>query len=63
MPATMHGVDKKSNAPVPIRVDKDGHLILADAAPVSLVRMVFYASVSVELAVVIYLLNEIVRSL
>lgn len=62
MPATMYVVDEKGNS-VPVRGDKSGYLILADAVPVSLVRMVFYASVSVELAVVIYLLNEIVRSL
>ena len=62
MPQTMYVVDEKNN-PVPVRGDRDGHLILADAVPVSLVRMVFYASVSVELAVIIYLLNEIVRSL
>ena len=62
MPVPMYVVDAKGNA-VPLRGDGKGHLILADAAPVSLVRMVFYASVSVELAIVIYLLNEIVRSL
>ena len=62
MPQTMYIVNEK-NQPVPLRGDGKGHLILADAAPVSLVRMVFYASVSVELAVIIYLLNEIVRSL